>query len=180
MLPGERYRNPYRDAIGPLGGFHRIFCVVRSPLDAINSIIPENADKSSFAFRRDILSARFTETLPDKQDDPQGILTAIISYTLWFELCMSFLPQLIYRVDRPEDDVLLAEYVGAPIVRSDEINRNSRPKKRSASFTPGKLADIPDEWLLRFAEITEGLGYPDDAATIRKFIVTEVTSPTEA
>ncbi|WBU60110.1 hypothetical protein [Paracoccus albus] len=180
MLPGERYRNPYRDAIGPLGDFHRIFCVARSPLDAMNSIIPENADRSSFAFRRDILSARFSETLPERQSDPEGILSSVISYTLWFELCMSFLPQLIYRVDRPEDDALLADYVGKPIIRSEEINRNSRPKKRSASFTPEKLAGFPDEWLVRFADIAKGLGYPEDAETIRRFIVSDVASPNDA
>jgi hypothetical protein len=166
MLPAERYRNPYRDALGPIGGFNRIFCVTRSPLEAIPSIIPENATSLSFNFRKNILRAKFGETLPAQKTDETRLLAAVMSYTLWFELCMSFLPQIIYRVDRPEDDALLSEYVGRPLLRSDEIYRNSRPKARVRDFTPAQLAALPPDWLRRFAAIAEGLGYPEDAAII--------------
>lgn len=168
MLPAERYRNPYGDAIGPLEDFSRIFCVARSPLAAINSIIPENADTASYSFRTRILRNRFEIILPTEAEDPDGIQSAVMSYTLWYELCMSFLPQLIYRVDRPEDDALLADYVGRSVRRSDEIGRNSRPKRRATHFTPDALDSLPHDWLLRFAEMAEGLGYPDDAAMIEK------------
>lgn len=166
MLPAERYRNPYRDALGPIGHFNNIFCVARSPLDAIPSIIPENRVALSFTFRRSTLRAKFQETLPGPKADPDGLLAGVASYTLWFELCMSFLPQLIYRVDRPQDDALLSEYVGRPVLRSDDIKRNSRPAKRAAAITPDQLATLPPEWLERFAIIAEGLGYPEDAAII--------------
>lgn len=165
MLPAERYRNPYCEALGPLGDFRNIFCVTRSPLAAIPSIVPENNLAPSFRFRRDVLTAKFDETLPDAEADPTRLLASVISYTLWFELCMSFLPQLIYRVDRPEDDALLSEYVGRPVIRNDKIRRNSRPAQR-AEFVPDHLAALPRDWLLRIAVIAEGIGYPEDAATI--------------
>ncbi|MDO5641193.1 MAG: hypothetical protein Q4G26_02225 [Paracoccus sp. (in: a-proteobacteria)] len=167
MLPGERDKNPYRHALGPLKDFHHIFCVTRAPLDALASIIPENDDLPSFTFRSEILADRFGIALPDPQDPPARLLAAVISYTLWFELCMSFLPELIYRVDRPEDDALLSDYLNREIRRNDDIDRNSRPRRRAAPVTPDDLARLSPEWLTRFGEMAEGLGYPEDAATIR-------------
>ena len=65
-------------------------------------------------------------------------------------------------------DALLADYVGRPVRRSEEIGRNSRPKRRATHFTPDALDSLSHDWLLRFAEMAEGLGYPDDAAMIEK------------
>lgn len=167
MLPGEKYRNPWRDAVGPLKQFRNIFCVARAPLAAMNSIIPENAQWRSLNFRRDILAARLGETLPMRPQDPDGVLTAVQSYTLWFELCMTFAPDMIFRVDRPEDDALLSEYVQRELTRSDRIDRNSRPDARASHFEPQALAALPPDLLARFAAIADTLGYPEDAAIIR-------------
>lgn len=167
MLPAEKYNYPYkRDALGPLGGFSRIFCIARSPLASINSIIPENDAKPSFQLRKEIIRKRFGHDFLPAADDSTGILTSIISYTLWFELCMSFLPDFIYRVDHPEDDRLLSDYVGKILTRNDKIRRNSRPDIRATRFAPSLLPQFPKEWLIRYATIAEGLGYPEDASII--------------
>ena len=170
MLPGGKYRNPYGDAIGPLSDFRNIFCAVRSPLAAMNSIIPENGKPASLQFRQRILTERSDETLPDPAADSGGILTAVVSYTLWFELCMSFLPDIVFRIDRAEDDALLSDYTGKTVARTEGVNRNARPMIRASRFTPEALAELPPEWPARLAALAEGLGYPEDAEIIGGFV----------
>lgn len=167
MLPGGQYRNPFGDAIGPLNDFRNVFCVTRSPLQAIPSIIPENNHGASLRFRRRILRGHFGENCI-KNPRANRVRAAVETYTKWFELCLSFKPSLIFRVDVPEDDLLLSNLVGAEITRSDGVHRNSRPRIRSTNFSPTDLINIDRDLTSRLADISRKLGYIEDAEVIEK------------
>lgn len=171
MLAGERYQNPYYDALGKLEGFRNIFCVARSPLAAIPSIIPENAVRRSFRWRMQVLRDK-TGKNPMRDPAVRGnpLLCAVVSYTLWFELSLRFDPRIIYRVDVPADDAVLSRFIGRTVTRSDGTERNSRPKVRYTDFAPDMLAELPSHWLRRFSSLAGELGYPEDAKLIEAHI----------
>jgi len=170
MLPAERYRNPFNDAIGPLASFPNIFCIARSPLAAIPSIIPENHARESYKFRRHVIRERFGADHFAALRKHGPVSVAIASYTCWFELCLGFRPGVIFRVDREADDALLSEFLGTPVRRNDDIPRNSRPARRNKDFAPEMLADVPEPWLDRLAALCGRLGYDEDAAQIARHV----------
>lgn len=169
MLPGEKYRNPFYDAIGPLAAFPNIFCIARAPLSAIFSIIPENRVHPSYSFRRVIIQQKFGQDYLGGESVNAEIMHAVVSYTLWFELCLSFNPSLIYRIEQVADDELLSNFVGQQIVRNEKVERNSRPGRRDNSFSQNDLRHIPKEWLFRLAAVTRRLGYDEDAAIVEEY-----------
>lgn len=167
MLPGRRYRNPFGDAIGPIDEFRNILCTARSPLQAIPSIIPENHPGPSLRFRRQVLREHLGESgIGNPRANP--VQSAVESYTKWFELCLSFNPSVIFRVDVPDDDLLLSDFVGAKITRSNDVHRNSRPKIRSKSFSPRDLIKVDRDLISRLAVVSRRLGYQEDADTIEQ------------
>ena len=166
MLPGEKYRNPFYDAIGSLNGFDNIFLIARSPITAIPSIIPENRRGASLRFRRQILRERFGQDPIGWVGSAPDVVRAVASYVNWFELCLSFSPQIIFRVDR-EDCTILSDYLNHTVQQSTDVDRNSRPDVRNTEFVPEDVAQkVPEDLLTRLLAICEILGYPEDAATI--------------
>ncbi|WP_342069210.1 hypothetical protein [Yoonia algicola] len=172
MFAAESARVPFGVPIGPLGETHRVFCVARSPLAAVPSIIGENRVKKSYRFRRNHLRRILGhDILPEEIVDP--LFCAVISYVYWFELCLSHNPSVIFRVDRESDDQQLGDFVGRRIVRSDDIYRNSRPRrKRKLTFEPADLCRLPNDLLVRFAVIATKLGYAEDALQVATLLET--------
>lgn len=166
MLPGEKYDNPFYDAIGPLAPFKNIFLVARSPIASIPSIIPENLRGPSLRFRRIILKERLGRDPIGGVGSASDITRAVASYVNWFELCLGFNPQLIFRVDHEEDDARLSDYLGCEIRREPGIHRNSRPDVRKKGFAPADLAEVPAPLLTRLEELARTLGYEAEAQTI--------------
>jgi hypothetical protein len=172
MLAGERYRNPFYDALGSLEGYRNIFCVARSPLASIPSIIPENRIRRSFKWRMNVLKEKTSEDpLQDPATRGNQMARAVLSYTLWFELSLRFNPRIIFRVDVPADDAVLSRFVGHEVARSPETARNSRPDVRYGGFSPDMLVAVPSDLLRRFSSIASELGYPSDAATIMQYAI---------
>lgn len=166
MLPGEKYNNPFYDAIGPLARFKNIFLVARSPIASIPSIIPENRRGPSLRFRRTILRERLGHDPIGGVSSANDITRAVASYVNWFELCLRFDPQLIFRVDHEEDDARLSDYLGREIRREAGIHRNSRPEVRRKDFVPADLAEVPAPLLTRLEQLARTLGYEAEAQTI--------------
>ena len=167
MLAGEKYRNPYYDALGPLSHFKRIFLVARSPIAAIPSIIPENAPGRSLRFRRGIVRERFGTDLIGARGAKHELVRAVTSYVCWFEICLQLSPQLIFRIDR-EDVGLLSDFVGKELLLSENIDRNSRPAIRAGDISYDELVGlVPSEWINRLAGVCDKLGYEIESEEIR-------------
>ena len=169
MLIGERARNPWGDALGSLQGFRRTFCVARSPMTAIPSIVPENRKPRSLRFRSSVLQKKSNWKLPSDLGEPSicEIELAVRSYVAWYELILQIKPATIYRVDRGEDDELLSDFVGMTVRRNENIKRNSRPYLEKPSFVVGDLEDLSKSLTSRLITLAERLGYPEEAKEIQ-------------
>jgi hypothetical protein len=170
MLIAERECNPWGDSLGKLKLYKSKFLVARSPLSSMVSIMGENQDIRSFAWRVQVVWEILNIDLMAPDIIPQNALAwAVASFTLWYEIALTLEPIFIFRVDRIEDDRILTQSLGISIQRSDTIPRNSRPERHDGlHFEPQMLANLPRTWTVRFAKIAQLLGYPEDAAEILK------------
>ncbi|WP_424833007.1 hypothetical protein [Ruegeria sp.] len=167
MLPGEKYRNPFHDAIGPLNGFAKIFLVARSPFASIPSIVPENRRGKSLRFRRQVLRERLGTDPIGGDNSASDVVRAVASYVNWFELCLTFKPKIIFRVDR-DDNAILSDFLDHAVLQTGSVNRNSRPEARGKAVSPEELVQhIPDDLLSRLLTLSETLGYSDEVASVR-------------
>tara|TARA_A100001391_G_scaffold192983_1_gene167729 strand:- start:429 stop:1145 length:717 start_codon:yes stop_codon:yes gene_type:complete len=164
-LLGEREKVPWGHGLGPLAPFKRIFCAARSPLAAIPSIVPENRRPRSIKYRNRILLTKSGKYL-QYVDNPVAL--ALESYTRWFALALNHNPGVIFRIDRPEDDAALSDFVGQPLKRAAEIHTHARPKIRFDAFSLEMLTDVPVGVITQTLTMAERLGYPEDAETIRE------------
>lgn len=171
MLIAEREANPWGDALGSLKPYCRRFLIARSPLNAMASVMGENLDIRSFAWRVQVIWESLAIDLLAPEVIPQTSLAwAVASYTLWYEMAMATNPLFIFRVDKQDDDKILSEGLGVPIHRSDSIPRNSRPERHAGNhFEPQMLSSLPRSWTIRFAAVAQLLGYPEDAAVILNY-----------
>lgn len=104
-----------------------------------------------------------------KQVKQSDVGYAVATFTYWFKIALSLNPELVFRVDRDEDDAKLSDFLGRPVARAPSLDRNSRPKNRFEGFEPEMLARIPGRLRDDFAEVTGALGYPEDADVITSF-----------
>ena len=149
----------------------KVFCVVRSPLKAIPSIIPENQNIRSFAFRSQVIWDKLgIDLASDRRWRKRPVSTAIASYAFWYQVNLLMKPEFIFRIDKPDDDAALGSFVGAEISRDDEIHRNSRPKRRGPEFTTDQLDGVHPTLLEALAELARKFNYVEDAEAIEAFL----------
>ena len=80
---------------------------------------------------------------------------------------MNTKPSIIFRLDHEEDDKLLADFTGLPIVRTNDVRKNSKPDQHyNLSFNYSMLKQVPRHLCLRLAAIAENLGYLEDAEIV--------------
>jgi hypothetical protein len=170
MLIAERELNPWGDALGSLNPYNHKFLVARSPLTALVSVMGENLNVRSFAWRVQVIWDVLGIDLLAPDVIPQTSLAwAVGSFSLWYEMALTFDPAFIFRVDRPEDDKVLSEGLGIPIQRNKAISSNSRPERHAGlHFEAQMLSSLPRAWTVRFAKVAQLVGYPEDAAAILK------------
>lgn len=162
MAISERKRVPWGDSYGRIDPHEvSIFLVARSPLTAIGSIMGEDLNRRSFAWRAQVLWERADVDICSARQVPQTDLGhAVASYTLWFEECLRFDPQLIFRVDHTEDDAALSTLTGVNVVRTPEVPRNSRPgKHKLIDYSPERLQTLPPRWFDKLSAVGQALGY---------------------
>ena len=160
-------RVPFGEAVGPLAGYARVFCVARKPLDAMPSIQGENGKPRSIGFRSRTLNTAFDgDVLPGQPDD--SLASAVRSYVYWYRLCLRATPGLIFRVDVGDDLDRLAEFVGRPLSLVEAPRRNSRPKRRAPPVSLQDLRNVSPEDRSNLAEITRHMGYDAEADAIEK------------
>lgn len=165
MALSGRESVPWGHAVGPVAG-HRLFCVTRAPLSAIELIMPENNNRRSLGWRAGVIWEKLGIDLFCAAELPQTDLGfAVASYACWYRVVLDLAPEMVFRVDRPEDDAKLAAFVGRPIDRSTVQDRNSRAGIRGR-WRPEDLAEFPRPILYLLIDVAEALGYPEDAARI--------------
>ena len=115
----------------------KLFAVVRSPINSIHSVIRENDIPASLSWRRrHIKNVTGKDIIPEldyshidsleRQAKIIKLQVAIDSMYYWYSIILSHRPDIIYRVDRTEDDNLLGDFVGSKIVRNESIWKNSK------------------------------------------------------
>ena len=167
MLVSEREAVPWGDALGPLGGYRRIFCVARGPLAAIPSIIAENRKRRSLKFRNKVALERTGAAIGAETDDPrEQVALAVASYVIWYEMALALKPGFVFRIEKGVDDAALSDFVGQRVERSENIARNARPHTRHEGFSVSDLGAVDPHMLDRMALMAARLGYPDDAEAI--------------
>lgn len=168
LAAAERAAVPFgQSSMGKLKG-HRIFCAVRSPVESIPSIVPENERPRSIAWRAQVIWERTKVdicSLPAVP--PNRIALAVASYVHWFEICLAHKPGIVFRIDRNEDDALLSDFAGREVRRSKAVRTNARPRLRFDAFKPRMLWRAGPDLLTRFAGLADRFGYPEDAEVIR-------------
>ena len=173
MAVSERGPTPWGNGIGRIHGRDdiKLFCCVRSPLHAIPSIIPENRTLRSFAFRVQVIWEKLgVDLTSDRRLLNKPVNMAIASYVYWFQMNLMLSPQFLFRIDRPEDDEKLSEFVGTEVARNEDIGRNSRPNLRHKDFTVEDLKKVDKSLLKPLADLASRFGYEEDADTIKSVL----------
>lgn len=153
---------PWGDALGPIKFDHDVFCIARSPLAALPSIVPEMHRPRSYRFIAKTINTLHTDTvMPEITAD--GLLKAALSYCHWFDLCLSHAPDIIYRVDVAQDDTLLSDYVGHRVDRSDDIARNHKKRHVKPDLSRDDYGQLPGPLRDQLATTSDALGYPEAA-----------------
>lgn len=145
MLIAERELDPWGDALGSLNPYTHKFLVARSPLTALVSVMGENQNVGSFAWRVQVIWDVLGIDLLAPDVIPQTSLAWAVGYlSLWYEIALAFDPAFIFRVGRPEDDKVLSESLGIPpIQRNEALPRNSRPERHAGlHFEPQMLSNL--------------------------------------
>lgn len=167
MLVAERLANPWGHAIGPLAP-HRCFVVARSPLAAIPSIMGEDLEPLSQAWRAEVIRQRTGLDLRDPAQVPQTPAgRAAASYAQWYAMVLARPAAVVFRIDRPEDDAALGAFAGRPVRRTPDIPTNARPTRYDrVTWAPDMLAALPAPLAATLIDVTRRLGYPEDAERI--------------
>lgn len=155
----------------------KIFLVARSPLAALNSVATESREYRSIGFRSQVIWDRCgidifawnQQTSPPRTYDFFG--WGVMSLAYWYEICFQERPEMIFRVDREQDDQLLSNFLGKEITREGKkIWRNEKPGIKKLEYSIEELARVPKQHLNQLINVSELLGYPDDAEIMRRFL----------
>ena len=140
-----------------------LFLVARSPIDSIQSVMGENLNVESISWRRKVIQEYFNKDIYSPEvcnQDPVGIAIACMYY--WYSMCLDQNPWFVFRVDR-DDFNLLENNLSISIIEKNNIFRNSKPDRHEETpFVFENLLSIRKEWIIRLAEISHMLGYPED------------------
>lgn len=167
MALSGRESAPWGHAIGPIAGDFRLFCIARSPLAALGSILPENNNRRSIGWRASVIWDKLGIDLFSHSEVPQtNVGFALASFAFWYRIALDLKPEIIFRVDRTADDSILSAFLGKPVIRSPGIEKNSRPLVRRDDWRLSELADFPRPLLYTAIDVAEELGYPEDAKVI--------------
>jgi len=158
----------------------KVFLVARSPLSALNSVATENQQIRSIGFRGEVIWERCGVDIfaADNQSGDPAIYDflgwAVMSMAYWYEMCFEEKPELVYRVEQPRDDELLGELVGREIVRKNKkIWRNAYGKHKVSErleYPMDELGRVPKQHLARLVDVTDRLGYPDEAKILGSYL----------
>lgn len=167
MALSGRESVPWGHAIGPLAEDFRLFCIARSPLAAMGSILPENDNRRSIGWRATVIWEKLGVDMFSHSEVPQtGLGFALASFAYWYRIALDLRPEIIFRVDREEDDASLTSFLGRPVQRSSGIELNSRPHIRRENWRISQLSNFPRPLLYTAIDVAEALGYPEDAKAI--------------
>jgi hypothetical protein len=180
MQVARRNAGPWGDTIADYPPGTKVVLVARSPLAALNSVATENQQIRSIGFRSQVIWERrgidlFVWT---NQTAAEGIYDffgwAVMSLAYWYDICLEENPEVIFRIDRPDDDALLSATVGHPVTRAGkDLWRNEHgPGKKShkLNYPISELARVPKHHLAKLIDVTRRLGYPEDAETLAAYL----------
>ena len=99
---------------------------------------------------------------------------AVMSLAYWYDICLEENPEVIFRIERPDDDDLLSGIAGHPVTRDGKNlwhNEHSAGKKSPKLEYPiSELARVPKYHLSKLVDVTARLGYPEDADTLAGYL----------
>lgn len=185
MQVAKRRAGPWGDTLAEYPPGTKVFLVARSPLAALNSVATENQQIRSIGFRSQTIweRRRIDLFVYDNQTAGEGIYDffgwAVMSMAYWYDICLEDIridggPGLVFRIERPEDDERLSDFLGRRIVRDGKQVWQNRygPHKKSGrlEFDRDELYRVPKVHLAKLVEVTARLGYPEDAETLRGYI----------
>jgi hypothetical protein len=180
MQVAKRGPAPWGNTLAEYPSGARVFLVARSPLAALDSVATENQQIRSIGLRSQLIWERRRVDMFawNNQTAGEGVYDffgwAVMSMAWWYDICFDENPEIVFRIEYPEDDRLLTDLVGRPIDRADKhVWQNAYgPHKKSGrlSFAVGELGRVGRPHLRKLIEISERLGYPADAATMRGYL----------
>jgi len=180
MQVAKRGPAPWGNTLSAYPAGARVFLVARSPLAALDAVATENQQIRSIGLRSQLLWERRRVDLFawNNQTAGDGIYDyfgwAVASLAWWYDICFDDRPEMVFRIEHPEDDALLGRLVGRPISREGKhVWQNTYgPHKKSGrlEFPLDELRRVPRNHLAKLVEVAERLGYPADAATLRGYL----------
>lgn len=180
MQVAKRGAAPWGETLTEYPPGARVFLVARSPLAALTSVATENQQIRSIGLRSQLLWERRRVDMfaGPTQTAGEGVYDffgwAVMSLAWWYDICFDEKPESVFRIEHTADDELLGHLVGRQITREGRhVWQNAYgPHKKSGrlEFPISELGRVPKEHLAKLVEITERLGYPEDAATMRAYL----------
>jgi hypothetical protein len=180
MQVAKRGSAAWGDTLAEYPPGSRLFLVARSPLAALDSVATENQQIRSIGLRSQLIweRRRIDIFARDNQTAGDGVYDffgwAVMSLAWWYDICLEEQPELIFRIEHPEDDRSLGDLVERPITRAGKhVWQNAYgPHKKSErlAYPISELGRVGRRHLAKLAEVAERLGYPQDAHTIRGYL----------
>lgn len=180
MQVAKRSTPPWGTTLTEFPAGATVFLVARSPLGALNSVATENQQIRSIGFRAEVIWERCRVDIfsgANQTGDPaiyDFLGWAVMSMAYWYEMCFAENPQLVYRVEQPRDDEPLGELVGTQIVRKGKkIWRNAYGAHKVSErleYSMDELARVNKDHLARLVDVTDRLGYPDEAKILGGYL----------
>jgi hypothetical protein len=180
MQVAKRHASPWGHTLADYPPGTKVFLAARSPLAALNSVATENQQIRSVGFRSQVIWQRrgidiFAATDQTEVDRVYDFFGwAVMSLAYWYDICLEEKPEVIFRIERPDDDDLLSGIVGHPVTRDGKTlwhNEHIAGKKSPKLTYPiSELARVPKYHLAKLVDVTARLGYPDDAETLAGYL----------
>jgi len=180
MQVAKRHAGPWGNTLAEYQPGTRLFLVARSPLAALNSVATENQQIRSIGFRSQVIWQRRGIDMFVWTDQTAGTGVydffgwAVMSLAYWYDICLEENPEVIFRIEEPDDDELLSGIVGHPVTRVGKglwRNEHTAGKKSAKLAYPiSELARVPKPHLAKLVEVTNRLGYPEDADTLAGYL----------
>jgi hypothetical protein len=157
-----------------------VFLVARSPLAALNSVATENQQIRSIGFRAEVIWERCGIDMfaAENQTGEAAIYDylgwAVMSMAYWYRMCLEEKPEFVYRVEQPRDDGPLGDLAGVEVVRKGKkVWRNAYGAHKVSErldYSMEELGRIGKPHLAALAEVTDVLGYPDEARVFAGYL----------
>ena len=147
----------------------KVFQVARSPLDSLNSFAAHSSFRVASVYmwsKVEKLTSKGWKPIGKKHDSH---LNSAVLLMAWSDLVQNSHPGMIYRVDRPDDNEKLSEFLGVEIKPWHNKKHNTKPSTKKYSYSHKQFANYP---LIAadFADWCDWLGYPEDAEKIRSVL----------